>query len=419
MNIKIFNKNPLLTTLCAYCSVCCAEGKIFMFATNESVSSCNKNCYSYDIEKNEWKQLANIPLMSSFSPGVYCDGEIYLVVAYANTEANNSFSNNKNYFIKYNIEKDKWYFLNNLPYDTALLSNCGTLYVDKPYIYYFHATQKVFCRYNIVDDSWEKLRSSSVANNFNTSLFRYENKLILIGGYVANKVMSIYNLDSNTWTTENLNENVNANYGIVIKDRYYFVMSKASNGRGANGAVVKYLDLKTNKIVTLGDIPNNLDGPTKYSTNSNTISLGNNIWTIMQVNNFDTDVYPVCINFESYVTDTLQTVKTTANSNINDITTLKRIVINSVEEPNTKIRFALSFDGRTTWKVFKDSTWKSLDENKILEDGMTKDEVNALTSDDFKLLSIATNFSLDIYAGMITYDECFSPRLINAKCYIV
>ena len=250
-------------------------------------------------------------------------------------------------------------------------------------------------------------------------MFRYENKMFVIGGFVGNKVMSIYNLDSNTWTTENLNENVNSNYGIVIKDRYYFVMSKLSNSRGVIGAAVKYLDLKTNKIVTLGDVPNNLDGPTKYSQNCNTISLGNNIWALMQVNNFDTNVYPVCINFESYVTDTLQTVKTTANSNINDITTLKRIVINSVEEPNTKIRFALSFDGRTTWKVFKDSTWKSLDENKILEDGMTKDEVNALTSDDFKLLSITTNFSLDIYAGMITYDECFSPRLINAKCYIV
>ena len=120
MNIKIFDKNPLLTTTCAYSSVCCAEGKIFMFVTCDG-NVYNKDCYSYDIEKNEWKQLASIPLMSSFSPGVYCDGEIYLVATYANTEANNSMSNNKNYFIKYNIEKDKWYFLNNLPYDTALL----------------------------------------------------------------------------------------------------------------------------------------------------------------------------------------------------------------------------------------------------------------------------------------------------------
>ena len=79
-----------------------------------------------------------------------------------------------------------------------------------------------------------------------------------------------------------------------------------------------------------------------------------------------------------YVTDNPQSIITTNNTEVKNITNIKRIQVTQIEPKGTMIRYILSWDDKNTWKIFRNNTWKDVDNlqnENILNEGMDKAEL--------------------------------------------
>lgn len=416
MNISVFSKNDLLTTNRMYSTVCCAEGKIYCISgsSTTSSSSFDNKCYVYDIETDKWGEIANCPLRINYGSAEYYNGEIYVIAIATNYPISASASAGKNHLLKYNIAKDKWYFLNMLPYDGTYTNN-GSSILSEQYIYFLSST--TFCRYNIAEDKWDLL-ATPLATISGAYMFRYKNNIYTIGSYVGTKTMYVYSIITNTWSSITLTDTIYSTTGLIIDNILYFISCKVGSNRTTCGAALYSLDLNTHVITSLGDLANGFGGANHNAISNSCNRFGNSLWTICQTTNASAEIFPVCISFENYLINAVQTIETNSTTNILDINSIKSIIVNSVQEPNTKIRYALSFDRRNTYKIFNGTTWENIDKTNIIDLGMTKQEVNNLTSADFLLLNNTPGFTLDVIAGLISYDVAFSPRLINIKASI-
>lgn len=116
--------------------------------------------------------------------------------------------------------------------------------------------------------------------------------------------------------------------------------------------------------------------------------------------------------FKTYPVDTVGTVETNDNSHFTDIYQIESITTTQSVPTNTDLRYALSFDGRTTYKSYKSGLWTDVDATTIMTDGMTKDELEALGEVDYSV-AITDTGTLDILVGMITTDSTVSPSISN------
>ena len=123
------------------------------------------------------------------------------------------------------------------------------------------------------------------------------------------------------------------------------------------------------------------------------------------------NVIDILENFNSihYYNDSIGVIKTNTNQlqNINKIEKIK-IVANELE--NTKVRIALSVNSKSTYLKFNGTNWDTIQENDIINNGNTINEINNLTYQDFSCLDL-TNKTLDFIVCMETSDTTVTPNI--------
>ena len=113
---------------------------------------------------------------------------------------------------------------------------------------------------------------------------------------------------------------------------------------------------------------------------------------------------------KTYPINKLGTLETNDISHISNAYSIDQILPEYVEPDGTKIRFALSFDNRNTYKVCNHGTWTEIDKDKIIEDGMTGTELSGLISSNY-VLALTENKTVDILVGMITENPNNTPNI--------
>ena len=113
---------------------------------------------------------------------------------------------------------------------------------------------------------------------------------------------------------------------------------------------------------------------------------------------------------KTYPINKLGTLETNDISHISNAYSIDQILPEYAEPDGTKIRFALSFDGRNTYKVCNHGSWSEIDKDKIIEDGMTGTELGGLISSNY-VLALTESKTVDILVGMITENQNSTPNI--------
>ena len=93
-----------------------------------------------------------------------------------------------------------------------------------------------------------------------------------------------------------------------------------------------------------------------------------------------------------------------------DIDKIEKIQIIADELKDTKVKIALSVDSKSTYLKFDGTNWDTIQENDIINNGNTINEINNLTYQDFSCLDL-TNKTLDFIVCMETSDVTVTPSI--------
>ena len=115
------------------------------------------------------------------------------------------------------------------------------------------------------------------------------------------------------------------------------------------------------------------------------------------------------LNDICYYDDSIGIIKTNTNQ-VKNIDRIEKIQIIADELKDTKIKVALSVDSKNTYLKFDGTNWDTIQENDIINDGNTIDEINSLTYEDFFYLNL-TNKTLDFIICMETFDIAVTPNI--------
>ena len=110
-----------------------------------------------------------------------------------------------------------------------------------------------------------------------------------------------------------------------------------------------------------------------------------------------------------YYDDSIGIVKTNTNQ-IQNIDKIEKIQIIADELKDTKVKIALSVDSKNTYLKFDGINWNTIQENDVINNGNTIDEINSLTYQDFFNLDL-TNKTLDFIICMETSDTTVTPNI--------
>ncbi len=110
-----------------------------------------------------------------------------------------------------------------------------------------------------------------------------------------------------------------------------------------------------------------------------------------------------------YYDDSTGVIKTNTNQ-IQNINKIEKIQIVANELENTKIRIALSTDSKSTYLKFNGTIWDIIQENDIINNGNTMNEINNLNYQNFSSLNL-TNKTLDFIICMETSDTAITPNI--------
>ena len=102
-------------------------------------------------------------------------------------------------------------------------------------------------------------------------------------------------------------------------------------------------------------------------------------------------------------------IKTNTNQ-LKNISKIEKIKIIANELENTKVKIALSVDSKSTYLKFNGTNWDTIQENDIINNGNTINEINNLTYQDFSCLDL-TNKTLDFIVCMETSDATVTPNI--------
>lgn len=117
---------------------------------------------------------------------------------------------------------------------------------------------------------------------------------------------------------------------------------------------------------------------------------------------------------KAYPIGVVGTIETNDSSRISNIYQIDAITVTQTEPDETNVRYLLSFDGRNTYKTYKDGLWSIVDTSSIIEQGMSKDELEALSTTEFNTV-LTENRTMDILIGMTTQSEIVSPTVSSVK----
>ena len=122
----------------------------------------------------------------------------------------------------------------------------------------------------------------------------------------------------------------------------------------------------------------------------------------------------ICISKSRYIKAKDQGIATTLTNKITNVKEVLSTKIDCETEPGTEIRIALSIDNNVTYKYFKNGSWATVTDKNMVKngEGMTPQEFENLTNDNFKLL-IGNNESIDIdvLVTLYTNDESATPKI--------
>ena len=122
----------------------------------------------------------------------------------------------------------------------------------------------------------------------------------------------------------------------------------------------------------------------------------------------------ICISKSRYIKAKDQGIATTLTNKITNVKEVLSTKIDYEAETGTEIRIALSIDNNVTYKYFKNGSWATVTDKNMVKngEGMTPQEFENLTNDNFKLL-IGNNESIDIdvLVTLYTNDESATPKI--------
>ena len=110
-----------------------------------------------------------------------------------------------------------------------------------------------------------------------------------------------------------------------------------------------------------------------------------------------------------YYDDSIGIIKTSTNQ-IQNIDKIEKIQIIAGELKDTKVKIALSVDSKNTYLKFDGINWNTIQENDVINNGNTIDEINNLTYQDFFNLDL-TNKTLDFIVCMETSNIAVTPNI--------
>ena len=110
-----------------------------------------------------------------------------------------------------------------------------------------------------------------------------------------------------------------------------------------------------------------------------------------------------------YYDNSIGIIKTNTNQ-IQNIDKIEKIQIIADELKDTKVKVALSVDSKNTYLKFDGTNWNTIQENDVINNGNTIDEINSLTYQDFFNLDL-TNKTLDFIICMETFDATVTPNI--------
>lgn len=120
----------------------------------------------------------------------------------------------------------------------------------------------------------------------------------------------------------------------------------------------------------------------------------------------------------NYIINSPQKITTTNTSRLTDIQSINLISIKQLEPRNTYLRYAVSFDNRSTWKIFRNNVWETLNNDSASEinlAGMTKDEFEGINHDNWMLEHVVGG-NIDVVVSLTTSDKTVSPRVYSIRC---
>ena len=115
---------------------------------------------------------------------------------------------------------------------------------------------------------------------------------------------------------------------------------------------------------------------------------------------------------KAFPINTIGSLETNDTSHYTNIYEINKCTVTGSVPTNTDMRFALSFDGRNTYKTYSNGTWVDINKTDIMTNGLTKDELEDLTATDYSTGLTSSN-TLDFYIGMTTSDSSLSPIIKN------
>ena len=159
-------------------------------------------------EGNEWIEKADTPKAGGYGEAVVGTGNnIYIVRCYN--------INDNPAFWRYSLENDSWDSMNTSGLENGAFRNGATLAYDRnDYLYallggrYSDTNRRLFYRYSLSIDSWEKLIDTPHTQGAGDAITWYDNQIYaFLGSKEHGTVFTCYNISNNSWSTLPLNHN--------------------------------------------------------------------------------------------------------------------------------------------------------------------------------------------------------------------
>lgn len=376
-------------------------GKIWCFGGNTSTSLTTVNTKEirmYDIETDIWEAWTDDDMPTRIKLGACAekDGIIYFFggVISSSSTSSNAYA--------YDTDTRTWSDLESLP---ASFKSRQAIVIDNE-IWIIGGSNSALYVYDITTNTYRTITATGKPTASTGQVGTYANGKIYM---FCAKILYIYDIKKNLFTTKALPVSVNTNAYAFRIDKKIYLMNPVSTSLTAFSNIEIYsFDVNTENITLEQTIEGNylLDGGMQYTTS---IQTGNKLYFLAKVDDILL-LQPMCLSYHVYAINEEHLIETTDANQITGVSQVRSVSILGEEPVGTRLRFAMSFDGRQTYHVFKNGAWGEIVSTDVLNSGMSMTEITALTSTEFEAIINSTT-TIDFMIGMDTTDEDESPKL--------
>lgn len=237
-----------LSTPREYIETIAYKDKIYLFGGRKSNEIFN-TAECYDTKTKELTVLPNMP-MAKYQFGIeIIDDKIYCFGGISK-DNNNEFAYTDRVDI-YNPQTNQWEHNPNIKMNKPRGSFRSVRVGDVIYfisggVGYMNYRYNLVEAYNIKTNTWEKKSDAPFAKT-EFSAYYHNGKIYCEGGYPESEVLYIYNIESDTWTTDYSPIVDDESRGIVLKDDYAVFIGGGGFGDSSNNLADRIYDLKNNK----------------------------------------------------------------------------------------------------------------------------------------------------------------------------